>query len=354
MKHPIDINLVLPIGPNGSHRLCSADDSPLPGAMVPTEAVNWLKGLRKGGRNILSIDLNGPGDVLASRPGTRQCLELLKAEKDNARLMITTLGLGGAEMVPTLTEFGVDQVNLLVQTVSEENVRDIYSWIRPGKKTLPLSQGAALLIHEQAKFCRTCAGAGITVNIQTIAEKGREDDVADIAETMAGYGAAGMEISGEDVDLDALVKGAGSFLAAEKASMEAVLPPPGSPSSCPEGARLPEPNGGRKHVAVASSSGMDVDLHLGQAGRLLIYGRREDGLACLIETRQTPPAGIPNRWAALTEILADCFCLLASHAGDAPRSQLAAAGISTILTTDQIEGVVDNLYGGGRKKKCKK
>ncbi len=353
MIHRTDINLILPIGPNGSYRLRSEDDKPLPGAMVPAEAVNWLQELRKGGKNILSIGLCGPGDVLSSWTSTLACLELLQAEKKDAKLLMSTLGLTGTDKVPTLVEMGVDQVNLQVQTVSLEKALALYSWIRPGKKTLPLKEGAALLIQEQKKFCMACAEVGIAVCIETLVEKD-QDEVEQVAKTMAGYGATQMVLRGEDVDLASLAERAAPFLQAVVADSEPALPPPGTPSSCTESSSLPKPVGDRNYVAVVSSSGMDVDLHLGQASQLLIYGKRDDGLACLLETRVAPSPGDDDRWAKLAETLSDCFCLLASHAGEAPRSQLAAAGISILLTTGQIEGIVDTLYGGGKKKKCKK
>ena len=134
----------------------------------------------------------------------------------------------------------------------------------------------------------------------------------------------------------------------------------GCQSGCGCGAKtsvevgLPKPGKGRPRVAVVSSGGMDVDLHLGQAKTILIYGPREDGLTCLLETRQAPPAGSgEGRWDQLANTLHDCFALLAASAGERPRAVLAGHGIRVLLTEDNIEGTVDVLYGGGKKKKCK-
>ncbi|MCI5211176.1 MAG: dinitrogenase iron-molybdenum cofactor biosynthesis protein, partial [Candidatus Electrothrix sp. ATG2] len=118
---------------------------------------------------------------------------------------------------------------------------------------------------------------------------------------------------------------------------------------------LPKPTTERPNVAVVSAGGMDVDLHLGQAREVLIYGPREDGLACLLESRLTPEAGNgTSRWQALADTLPDCFALLAVNAGQNPQNVLAEQGIKVLLTEENIEGTVDVLYGGGKKKKCKK
>ena len=91
---------------------------------------------------------------------------------------------------------------------------------------------------------------------------------------------------------------------------------------------LPKPSAERPRVAVASGTGMDVDLHLGQAKTLLIYGPREDGLACLLETRQAPePGSGESRWDQLADTLHDCFALLAASAGQRPREVLGNRGI---------------------------
>ncbi|MCI5157882.1 MAG: dinitrogenase iron-molybdenum cofactor biosynthesis protein, partial [Candidatus Electrothrix sp. AUS1_2] len=72
--------------------------------------------------------------------------------------------------------------------------------------------------------------------------------------------------------------------------------------------------------------------------------------------RKSPPEGGSgdSRWEALAATLSDCFALLATHAGQNPQKVLGDLGIKVLLTEENIEGAVDVLYGGGKKKKCKK
>ena len=109
-------------------------------------------------------------------------------------------------------------------------------------------------------------------------------------------------------------------------------------------------------MAVVSASGMDIDLHLGQAARALIYGPREDGLPCLLATRSLPEAGGGGaRWEKLADACTDCFALLASGAGENPRNILSRHGITVLVTDGNVEGTVDVLYGGGKKgKQCRR
>lgn len=115
---------------------------------------------------------------------------------------------------------------------------------------------------------------------------------------------------------------------------------------------LPEPTKERPNVAVVSSNGMDIDLHLGEAVRALIYGPREDGLPCLLGSRLLPEAGGGGtRWEALADTLVDCFALLTASTGESPRKVLSRRGITVLITDDNVEGTVDVLYGGGKKGK---
>ncbi len=114
----------------------------------------------------------------------------------------------------------------------------------------------------------------------------------------------------------------------------------------------PAPTPEKPNVAVLSSSGVEVDLHLGKAGKIMIYGPREDGLACLLEIRDAPaPGGGAARWRDLAELIDDCFVLLAAQAGETPRQILAEHRIPVLITADRIEGLVESLFGGAKKTK---
>jgi len=349
--HRDEIYLKLPIAPLANHRLWSEPEGKLPAALTKAEASIWLKSLQEGGKKIIGVELCGPGDILASWPTTLSCLQALQQQLPQTPLSLTCLGLGGGDMYPDFLRFGVSRVTLLMDTVTPETATRLYAWIRPGKKTIPLAKAVQLLINQQAETLKNLAQAGIRVVVRTTVQQGiNEGEVRVIARQAARLGASAMEIDCGDSEKTSLLSQAGVYLEVAAVATDQELPPPGFPKSCPGGA-LPIAVAGRPNVAVASGDGMEVDLHLGQAGRLLIYGPREDGLGCLLETRVAPSSGSRQRWRRLSEILSDCFVLLASHAGEQPRQQLAENGIRVLLTDDQVEGVVDTLLGGGGKKK---
>jgi nitrogen fixation protein NifB len=102
----------------------------------------------------------------------------------------------------------------------------------------------------------------------------------------------------------------------------------------------------RPYVAVATREGVLVNQHLGEAERVAVFGRNEDGFY-LVETRRTPPpGGGSQRWTALAEMLHDCRALLVADAGDAPRAALAEHNIPLYVMEGMIEESLHSIYRG--------
>jgi nitrogen fixation protein NifB len=359
--------LTLPVAPQAAARIRFCGEDKLPQAVPLQGALAWLADLAAQGKTIAGLDLNGPGDPLATPVMTLGILAGLREQYPGLPVGLTTMGLGLAEQAGFLAEHGVSRVILLLDAVSPETIKKIYTWIRPGKRSIPLAEGAAILIAEQAKGIAACKAAGIPVCIRTTVYAGiNEEEVEEIARLAAALGAESISLLPGKGWLDPEVKlppPAPEVMAAltrKVAGQMTVVCLPDEPASghiAPAvgeggegGPGLPRPTAARPNVAVLSSNGMDIDLHLGQAIKALIYGPREDGLACLLEARDLPePGNGDNRWLQVAEILEDCFVLLATSAGQRPREILSSHGLAVLLLEDNVEGAVDVLYGGGKK-----
>jgi len=339
------------------------------------QALNASEVLSEIGQHIgvTHVEIDGPGDPLATVAATMATISMIYQEYPELSLGVTTLGLGAAEKAASLAEAGLKSVTLLVDTQEAETAEKLYAWVRPGKKTIPLKTIVPELLEEQAKAVKAFADAGVHVTIRTTVYPGlNAHQLVTLAENTAGLGAMAMElvpfVAAPDqenapeqptrVHMEQIAKLTNQYLptTSQLVAVEAC----GCSSSCGCGSKetlevgLPKPTKDKPRVAVASEGGMDVDLHLGQTKTFLIYGPREDGLNCLLETRQAPSAGSGEaRWDELAGTLHDCFALLAASAGQRPREVLGGHGIRVILTDENIEGTVDVLYGGGKKKKCK-
>jgi len=331
--------------------------------LAPQEALDKVAALLEQGETIDRITLSGPGDPLAFIEPTLETLALIHQCFPEIPLSIKTIGIGGEKYADSLSKVGVTHADLLVNAVTEDILEKLYAWIRPGFKTIRLQDAAKILVAEQKKAVRAFKDAGMKVSIvTTVYPENNTDHVEAIAHLMADLGAekmilcpyrpedgAEINLAPPDKEMMKMVHESASRYISVSEEQE---PAPATGCHLDVLPGLPKPTKERPNVAVVSSNGMDVDLHLGEAIRVLIYGPREDGLTCLLESRQAPESGGGgSRWEALADTLPDCFVLLAASAGENPKKILGRRGIKILITEDGIEGTVDVLYGGGKKKK---
>ena len=353
----------LPVSPRANHRIRYEKYVSRMPHILPDDAVLWLDQTAGEDREACSIQVEGPGDPFSTPDVLFDLLQRLTGTYGNAHIGITTLGLGLEPHIGRLKANGISQVTLLVNGVFPTIAEKVYAWIRPGTRTMALPDAVKLLVREQEQACIGLSEAGIRVHVRTVIYPEINDDhVGDIAEKMAGCGAVGMTLVpypgaavGDDELLSPCDRQTAGTLEHAVSQYLAVVPAERVVSPLdedgPTAMSLPAPTSDRPNVAVATSNGMDIDLHLGQAGRLLVYGPREDGLACLLEARRIPrDLNGEERWQALAEnCLADCFALLVAAAGERPRKVLSGHGIRVLQVEDVVEGTVDALFGQGKK-----
>jgi nitrogen fixation protein NifB len=356
--------LRLPIAPQAQAMPKCAPQAPLPRSLSPQQAMKWLEYLEKQGREIRVINISGPGDPLASPGQTMLILGMLRQKYPQISLCLATLGFGALDLAPKMAELGLAHVSILMDAASPQAAREIYAWIRPGNRTLPLTQAAEVLIEEQARAIAALAGQGLEVQIKATLYPGTDpENIMQIAAKGAELGASQMKLfpylvrgcalppSAEEIERYAsLAERAAEYLPArfiDPHTCQEVIEFDFSESQALE-QTLPKPSAKRPNLAVCSSDGFEVDLHLGQAAQYLIYGPN-NGPVVLLETRPAPePGGGESRWKEAALTLSDCFCVLAASAGEAPKRILAESGLMVLAQEDNIEGLVDALYGGGK------
>lgn len=361
-------HILLPVAPRANHKIRFAEAADLKAAIPPYEAPAKLNELCEQGVSISELEINGPGDPLTAIQPTMETLSILRTTHPSIPLSLSTLGIGGELFVPQLTVAGLSRLYLRIDTLDPDTASSLYQWIRPATKTIPLDQAIEILLKEQNATMHSCQTIGLAFSVRTMVYPGINDvQITEIAKLAANNGADSMmlipfvpEKGREDCPpspsreiLVALRDQCARYLPVsilDDTQMGYIME---RTTSAHLDDLLPKPIKERPNVAVVSSNGMDIDLHLGQAIRILIYGpRTDDGLPSLLEARPAPePGSSGERWETLADSLADCFALLATSAGERPRRILAQKGITVLLTEDNVEGTVDVLYGGKKKGK---
>jgi len=362
----------LPVAPKALARGRFSPEKALPRALTPDQALNWLEYLAEQGQSIKVININGPGDPLATPELTLLTLRLLRDRYPGVSLCLTTLGIGAGAYAAELARLGLAHVSILLDAVDPEVAQRIYAWIRPSTKTMPLNEAATVLITEQALSIAALVEAGVKVQAKTTAYPCiNTGHIPEIAARAAELGISEMKLfpflaKGEDCpqprdkatpeELSALAAQAGERLPTtlvDLAMCQEMIEDEFSHEVVNQ-ALLPKPTPKRPYLAVCSSDGFEVDTHLGQAYQFLIYGP-QDGPVVLLESRPAPePGSGDGRWQQVALALSDCFAVLASAAGESPKRILAGKGLPVLTQEGNVEGLVDVLYGGGKKKGGKK
>jgi len=361
----------LPIAPQLSAR--TRFSPPPPGvekSLSIGEAMEVLNRCMKDGASMISMAaITGPGDPLATPEKTFAMIAAIRDGYPDLPIGLLTLGIGSSRLAGYLADAGVAHVEMQVEGTRMAVLLRLYAWIRPGAKTLKLADAAALLLQEQRDGVSALKFRNIGVSILTTLYPGYNvEQVPIISREMAELGADGIALvpyfphPGAEVNLESPAQDIVDTAIAQAGISLPVIDPI-LLSMVDDSAKsfnswewrnecMAKPTQQRPNVAVASSNGIDVDLHLGHAIRFLIYGPRDDGLACLLETRDAPEPGTKRkRWEQVADILKDCCVLLCAGAGEKPRTFLVERGLSVFIAEESVEGLVDVLYGGGKKEK---
>ena len=361
----------LPVAPQvvGRSRFAPLLPTSIPTATVPEAIAILQRAMEDSPDSITMVAISGPGDPLATPDITLSTISQIKDLYPKLKVGLKTYGIGSEKLASALASAGLDYVEIQVDAMRSEMLEKLYAWIRPGKRTIKISDATPLLISEQRNGVPALKFHEIKVCIHTTLYSGYNiDTVGKIARDMGELGADGIALSvytplpETEILLESPTKEEIQQAKSDASEYLQVVKPlfntEGNGLEDSEkktlGSLYPRPSKERPNVAVVSSNGMEVDLHLGHAGRFLIYGPREDGLPCLLEARDAPvPGSGKDRWLQVATTLKDCFVLLVASAGETPRATLTTAGLNILCTDDAIEGMVDVLYGGGKKGKCK-
>lgn len=341
--------------------------------LSPSQAAAYMDKVLAAEPRITVVGIAGPGDPMAQPEKVLETIKLIREKHPKMLFCMSSNGLRLPEHVDELVDNGVSHVTVTINAVDPEVGKNIYAWVRDGKVIHRGKAAAELLLSRQLESIRRLKARGMKVKVNTIIIPGYNDHhVEDVAKVMKTL----------DVDLHNLIpmfptpdttfadvpepdkamvnrlrEAAGRHVHqmthCRRCRADAVglldSDRSGELAGCLQAcSRLPEPAPAeRPYVAVASLEGMLVNQHLGEAQRLLVFGRGDDGFT-LVEKRDAPePGGGIRRWKDLGEMLHDCRALLASAMGDAPRAVLEKSGIKCHEMEGFIQAGLEAVYHGG-------
>jgi nitrogen fixation protein NifB len=339
--------------------------------LSPVQACRYMEKILEYDPKTAVAGIAGPGDPFANPDETMETLRLVREKFPHMLLCLSTNGLAIADYLDEIVKIGVSHVTITVNAVDPQIGQKIYSWVRDGKVIYRGIRGAALLLDRQIAAIEGLKKGGVTVKANTIVVPGVNDGhVEQVAGTLAGLGVdihncmpmyPNTDTPFEDIEepgkelIDAVREKAGRYLPQMlhctrcRADAAGLLGNDGNGvirgflTQC---AGLSSDPAEKPYVAVATMEGILVNQHLGEAYKLQIWSKTEEGFYCVGERMAPEPGGGISRWMQLAEILKDCRAVLVVGIGENPSKVLTRAGIRPIEINGFIEAALAAVYSG--------
>ncbi len=342
--------------------------------LTPIQALAYLEEMVEKIPSIEVVGIAGPGDPFANPYETLETLRLVRRRFPKMMLCLASNGLHIGPYIDEIIALEVTHVTITINAVDPVIGSLIYKWVRDGDRPLKGEEGAALMIERQLEAVGRLAHAGVLVKVNSIVVPGVNDmHIPEIARVTKSLGATIMNCiplcpveetafenlyepdalmmarvrlqSGQNLnqmthcarcraDAVGLLGQDESLEYAETLASYTAMPTPIDPS--------------RPHVAVATQEGMLVNLHLGEAEKVIIYGHdpATDEYE-IVDVRHLPPnGGGDDRWKQLATDLADCRALLVSACGPRPKKIVEGFGLAIVEMEGLIEEGLEAIFHG--------
>ena len=339
--------------------------------LTPRRALDYAHRVLDLEPRIRVAGIAGPGDPFAQPERTLETLELLRQELPQLLVCLASNGLGVPDYLDRLARLGLTHMTLTVNSVDPAIGARIHTRVRDGERTLTGEAGAGILLERQMRAIEGLKARGIAVKVNTIVIPGvNAEHVREVAQTVSRLGAdlhnlvplwptegtPFVHLSEPDPgEMEARRRECEGWMAQMRHCRRCRADAAGLLAEDRSGefagvlracAGTDPASGDRPYVAVATREGRLINLHLGQAGSLQIWGT-SGGSPALVEERNVPARGRGDRWHRLARTLSDCRAVLAGGAGDVPQRELEERGTTVHVVSGLIEDGLHKVYEAG-------
>ncbi len=344
--------------------------------LSPQEAFEKYKRVKAAYPNLSVVGIAGPGDALANFEETKASLSLIREYDPDVTFCISTNGLMLPLYAEELVDLGVTHVTVTMNAVDPEIGAQIYHHVNYMGVLLKGVQAASVLLANQLTGIKLLTDRGIMVKVNCVAIKGVNDrhleEVSKMAKKLGAFMTNIMPhipvVGSAFEDLPRLNN---KELEQLRSDCEVNIKQMRHCRQCRADAigmldqdmsiqfrdtpkeTESEPVVKKKRMAVATKSGMIVDMHFGHADSFYIY--ETDGKTVnFLEKRdvnkycdgQEHCDEEDNKIDRLIQTIQDCTYVLALRIGAAPKEKLKNKGIQSITTYDTIENAVLSAVKG--------
>lgn len=320
--------------------------------------------------NLTVVGIAGPGDALANFEEVKKSLELIREYDPDVTFCLSTNGLMLPLYAEELIKLGVTHITVTMNAINPEIAAKIYHHVDYMGQRFEGIEAASVLIANQLTGIKLLASRGIMVKVNCVAIKGINDGhLFEVTKKAKELGAFMTNIMPHIPVVGSAFEGLDRLNNKEiehlRKECEVNIKQMRHCQQCRADAigTLAEDNsirfrkGSEKavkadlvkkyRVAVATKSGMLVDIHFGHAKEFYIYDT--DGKeSVFIEKRSVEKycAGKEDcddhddKMEKILYAVGDCEYVIALRIGETPRRRLAEKGVTVISTYDTVENAV--------------
>lgn len=352
--------------------------------LTPEEALNKYKEVKKRMPNLKVLGIAGPGDALANFEETKKSIELIKEADPEVTFCLSTNGLMLPFYANELVNLGVSHITVTINAIDTSIGAKIYREVNYLGIKYTGEEAAQILLNNQLAGLKFLASKGVVCKVNTVMIKGVNDEhITEVIKKVKECGAyitnimqmipvkgsvfenkpmvSNVELNAMRNECEKYIKqmyhcrqcradAIGTLSQDRSIDFRNVLSCSGGCSSKKDAVKLNENNEEKEvyRFAVATKTGMNIDLHFGHANEFYIYSYSPGNIKFL-EKRNVDKycSGIEecddheDKIQKIIRTIKDCNAVLALRAGEQPVQKLADKGIRFIQTYDSInEGIL--------------
>lgn len=336
--------------------------------LSPKEAFAKYKYVKEKMPNLKVVGIAGPGDSLANFEQTRESLKLIREYDPEVTFCLSTNGLMLPFYAQELIDLGVTHVTITMNGIDPKITAKVYKYIDYLGVTYTGEEGTQILLNNQLSGLKYLTDRGIVCKVNIVMLKGINDHhIEDVTKKVKELGATITNIMQmipvkgsvfenmplvSNKEIMELRKKCGEHISQMyhckqcRADAIGTLEEDQSMKFNTSIEKLASKEKALK-FAVASKSGMVVDVHFGHVSEFYIYEYR-NGSPVYMEKRNVDKycngkevcEDEADKFVKLYNIVKDCDGVISLRIGDEPTKKFNSKGIAVFMTCETIETAV--------------
>ena len=335
--------------------------------LSPEEAFAKYKLVKSKMENLKVVGIAGPGDALANFDNVRETLKLIREHDPEVTFCLSTNGLMLPFYAQELIDLGVSHVTITMNAIDPKITAKVYKYVDYLGVTHTGEEGAQILLNNQLSGLKYLADRGMMVKVNIVMLKGINDDhIEEVVKKVRDLGAKitnimqmipvkgsvfeNMPLTSNKEIMD-LRKQCGEHLEQMyhckqcRADAIGLLGDDQSQKFNKPVDKVTEDK--PLKFAIASKSGIGVDMHFGHASEFYIY-EYKNGEPRYLEKRNVEKycngkevcEEEEDKFAKLSKVVSDCDGVISLRIGDEPKKKFKNMGIEVFMSCDTIESAV--------------